>query len=112
MIKKSALVRKLNDAILFQPTAIDGASSGESDFDESEFLVKNHNNETMLPSKEVKLKNIDRFLVYTMNHSIFKNSNKYFKHSIDDVDDADQPTFPCIRENRICDETTFLISML
>jgi hypothetical protein len=65
-----------------------------------------------LPQREIKLKNIDRFLVYTMNHSIFKGNTKYFKHSIDDVDDVDQPTFPCIREDRICDETTFLISML
>jgi hypothetical protein len=38
MINKSALIRKINDAILFQPTALEN-EDGESSFDETEFLV-------------------------------------------------------------------------
>ena len=47
------LIRKLNDAILFQPQIKDenGETEEISEFDESEFIVKNHNNNTDLGMK-------------------------------------------------------------
>ena len=40
LLGKSALIRKINDAILFQPTSLEKDEDElNSDFDESEFIV-------------------------------------------------------------------------
>ena len=87
------LIRKLNDAILFQPQIKDenGETEEISEFDESEFIVKNHNNNTDLGMKQIKVKSVDRFLIYTMNNTLFNKieKKKYLKHSIDDIDEPD-----------------------
>ena len=50
MMQNSSLIRKMNDAIIYQPTNLE-KDDNESEFSESEFLVQNHNNNTSLPIK-------------------------------------------------------------
>lgn len=75
-LKDSKLLRKLTDAILFQPS-----STAETPIDESEFLIDTpaENGEQPKIEKvqvEKKFKTLDRFLIYLLNNSLLAENEK------------------------------------
>ena len=72
------------------------------------------------PQDEVKFRSLDRFMIHQLNTSLFENSKNAIKLQIFEEDSDEEDAQRCVvplsfkitKEDRICDETTYLISKL
>ena len=101
-------MRKLTDCILFQE------AYDHEEINEKDFMIDSNLN---CSSEPIKIQNLDGFIVNELNDSLLTDKKiramKFEKEEENETDDVYLETgYLCDREDRICDETTFLISKL